>query len=47
MADLVPQDFNRDQDIFVNDRETGATERVSVDALAGDPRSRYAPNCQR
>jgi Tol biopolymer transport system component len=27
---LVPRDFNRDQDIFVHDRQTGATERVSV-----------------
>ncbi|MGB6836460.1 MAG: signal peptidase I [Dehalococcoidia bacterium] len=27
---LVPRDFNRDQDVFVHDRQTGATERVSV-----------------
>jgi len=29
---LVPRDFNRRQDIFVHDRDTGATERVSVDS---------------
>lgn len=30
--DLVPRDFNRDQDVFVHDRQTGATERVSVNS---------------
>jgi Tol biopolymer transport system component len=29
-TNLVSRDFNRDQDIFVHDRQTGATERVSV-----------------
>ncbi len=29
---LVPRDFNRRQDVFVHDRQTGATERVSVDS---------------
>ncbi|MDO8615493.1 MAG: signal peptidase I [Dehalococcoidia bacterium] len=29
---LVPRDFNRDQDIFVRDRQTGTTQRVSVDS---------------
>jgi signal peptidase I len=32
---LVPGDTNRREDIFVHDRETGVTERVSVDS-AGD-----------
>jgi len=31
-GNLVPRDFNRDQDIFVHDRQTGTTERVSVDS---------------
>ena len=31
-TNLVPRDFNRDQDIFVHDRQTGVTERVSVDS---------------
>ncbi len=29
---LVPRDFNRRQDVFVHDLQTGATERVSVDS---------------
>ncbi len=29
-TNLVPRDFNREQDIFVHDRQTAATERVSL-----------------
>lgn len=32
-ADLVAGDSNRDEDVFVHDRVTGTTERVSVDSL--------------
>jgi Tol biopolymer transport system component len=32
-ADLVAEDTNRDEDVFVHDRLTGMTERVSVDSL--------------
>jgi hypothetical protein len=31
-SNLVPGDTNEDKDVFVHDRVTGATERVSVDA---------------
>jgi len=32
---LVPGDTNHQEDIFVHDRETGTTERVSVDSAGG------------
>ncbi len=32
-ADLVVADSNRDEDVFVHDRVTGTTQRVSVDSL--------------
>jgi Tol biopolymer transport system component len=32
-GNLVPGDTNQDGDVFVHDRQTGATERVSVDSL--------------
>ena len=40
---LVPDDKNGDRDIFVKDRRTGATERVSVgfDGVEGDRLSTY------
>ncbi len=31
-SNLVPRDFNRRQDVFVHDLQTGTTERVSVDS---------------
>ncbi|MGY6213683.1 hypothetical protein ACW73L_00880 [Methylolobus aquaticus] len=34
--DLVPQDNNRAADIFVHDRKTGRTERVSVDSSGNE-----------
>jgi Tol biopolymer transport system component len=40
-TNLVPGDANGDSDVFVHDRATGATERVSVDSAgtAGDDQS--------
>ena len=35
---LVPNDTNRTWDIFVRDRQTGTTERVSVDSAGGQGR---------
>jgi Tol biopolymer transport system component len=35
-TNLVPDDANRRRDVFVHDRRTGATWRVSVDAAGGD-----------
>jgi IPT/TIG domain-containing protein len=34
-SNLVPGDTNNVYDVFVHDRQTGATERVSVDSLGG------------
>src|SRR5436190_13803833 len=31
-SNLVPGDTNRQEDVFVHDRQTGTTERVSVDS---------------
>ena len=36
-TNLVPGDTNGTSDVFVRDRQAGATERVSVDALGGEP----------
>jgi Tol biopolymer transport system component len=43
-TNLVPHDTNRDEDVFVRDRRTGTTQRVSVDSsgnqangFSGDP----------
>jgi hypothetical protein len=38
-SDLVPGDGNSARDIFVRDRQTNTTTRVSVDATGGDPDS--------
>lgn len=35
-ANLVPEDTNGENDIFVHDRETGKTERVSVNSSGGE-----------
>lgn len=35
-SNLVPGDTNGKQDIFVHDRETGQTERVSVDSSGNE-----------
>jgi Tol biopolymer transport system component len=35
-SNLVPRDTNAALDVFVHDRETGATERVSVDSAGGE-----------
>jgi len=35
-SNLVPGDTNGDYDIFVHDRQTGATERVSVDSAGNE-----------
>lgn len=35
--DLVPGDTNDTEDVFVHDRQTGTTERVSVDTTGADP----------
>ncbi len=42
-SDLVPNDFNEFSDIFVRDRRTGTTERVSVGPLGveGDGNSGF------
>jgi Tol biopolymer transport system component len=42
-TNLVPGDTNATQDVFVHDRQTGATERVSVDSggIEGDNSSTY------
>src|SRR5205814_2235014 len=44
-TNLVPADGNRTMDVFVHDRSTGVTERVSVDGAGnqGD-RSSYDPS---
>jgi len=34
-SNLVPSDTNYSDDVFVHDRQTGATERVSVDSAGG------------
>jgi Tol biopolymer transport system component len=34
-SNLVPADTNGDRDVFVRDRQTGTTERVSVDSAGG------------
>jgi len=42
-SDLVPNDWNEKRDVFVHDRQTGQTKRVSVssDALPGNGNSLY------
>lgn len=35
--DLVPNDSDRVQDVFVRDRVTGTTDRVSISATGGEP----------
>ena len=42
---LVPEDTNKAYDVFVHDRETGVTERVSVasDGTQGNGRSAFPP----
>jgi len=42
-TNLVPADGNRTMDVFVHDRSTGVTERVSVDG-AGNPANGYSFN---
>ncbi len=39
-TNLVPNDTNVDADIFVHDRETGATTRVSVDSFGNEQNGR-------
>src|SRR5207247_7550333 len=35
-SNLVPGDTNGDADVFVHDRQTGTTERVSVDSAGNE-----------
>lgn len=35
-TNLIPHDLNRSADVFVHDRETGRTQRISVDRTGGE-----------
>ena len=44
-SNLVPDDNNGDWDAFVYDRQTGTTERVSVNQEGGDPNHSSSAGC--
>jgi hypothetical protein len=41
-SNLVPGDTNKDEDVFVHDRSTGVTERVSVDSSGAEANGEIA-----